>query len=143
MKSTVRFYVEDVDFKMSRQKEVVEWLHAVAAQHKAKIHELNYILVSDAYLLKLNQNYLQHDTLTDIITFPYEEDVHDDLGGDIYISIERVRENADEYSVPFETELNRVMVHGLLHLIGFEDKGEKAVKAMRAAEDAALAMRQA
>jgi rRNA maturation RNase YbeY len=141
MKNAVRFFVEDIEFKLTQQKEIAEWLYAVAGHYKANIHDINYILVSDEYLLKLNQNYLQHDTFTDIITFPYEEDSRAELGGDIYISVERVRENAKEYGVTFEDELNRVMAHGLLHLLGFEDKGEKAEKAMREAENAALAMR--
>ena len=141
MDSPVSFFVEDVDFELASEATMADWLVRVAAAHKATIHEINYILVSDQYLLKLNQNYLDHDTLTDIITFPYDEDEHSDLGGDIYISIERVRENAIEFGVSFEDELGRVMAHGLLHLIGFEDKKPEAQKQMRAAEDAALLLR--
>lgn len=137
----VSFFVEDVDFELPSPEVYAEWLIAVAKAHNATIHEINYILVSDQYLLKLNQNYLDHDTYTDIITFPYDPDEHKDLGGDIYISIERVVENAEEYEVGFEDELARVMAHGLLHLVGFEDKTDAAQKEMRAAEDAALELR--
>ena len=142
MEATVSFFVEDIDFELSAQDVRAEWLERLAKSHDASIHEINYILVSDQYLLKLNQNYLDHDTLTDIITFPYDEEEHKDLGGDIYISVERVKENAIEFEVSFEDELARVMAHGLLHLIGFEDKNEAAQIKMRAAEDAALDMRE-
>jgi rRNA maturation RNase YbeY len=134
----VRFFVEDVDFKLSGQKVVSNWLQEVAEGYGATIHDLNYIFVSDQYLLKLNQNYLDHDTLTDIITFPYVEDEHTEIGGDIYISIDRVKENALEFGVPFENELRRVIVHGLLHLCGLKDKTDAEAKAMRNAENAAL-----
>lgn len=141
MDSPISFFVEDIDFELPSEDVVSDWLLRLASSHNATVHEINYIFVSDNYLLKLNQNYLNHDTLTDIITFPYDEDEHSDLGGDIYISIERVQDNAVDFKVSFEDELARVMAHGLLHLIGFEDKNEKAQLKMRAAEDAALLLR--
>lgn len=140
MRAAVRFFVEDIDFKFSHSKATTTWLHRVAVSHGVKIKEINYIFVSDQYLLRLNQNYLQHDTLTDIITFPYDEEARQELGGDIYISIERIQENAAKFGVSFENELSRVMVHGLLHLVGFEDTNSQAKKDMRRAEDAALDM---
>ncbi len=141
METAVSFFIEDVDFELVAQDVHADWLNRLAKSHDASIHDINYILVSDQYLLKLNQNYLDHDTYTDIITFPYDEEEHKALGGDIYISVERVKENAVEFDVSFEDELARVMAHGLLHLIGFEDKDEAAQKEMRAAEDAALELR--
>ena len=141
MVAAVSFFIEDVEFELTSQKIHGDWLECLAKSHDACIDDVNYILVSDQYLLKLNQNYLDHDTFTDIITFPYDPDEHKKLGGDIYISVERVKENAVEFNVSFEDELARVMAHGLLHLIGFEDKDETAQRKMRAAEDAALKLR--
>jgi probable rRNA maturation factor len=138
MAKPVNFFVEDIDFKLTQSRKVSLWLQLVAASHSATIEEVNYIFVSDEYLLRLNQDFLQHDTFTDIITFPHDGSVPSKPSGDIYISVERIRENAAEFNVTFQQELHRVMAHGLLHLIGFEDKNPRAKKAMRAAEDAAL-----
>lgn len=109
------------------------------AQHKGTIRCIQYIFCDDAYLLEINQQYLRHSTLTDIITFRYEEFPHP-LHSDIYISIERVKENAVKFGVSFELELNRVLVHGVLHLLGYKDKSGEEKKKMRLAEDAALAL---
>jgi probable rRNA maturation factor len=136
----IRFHVEDIAFKLKGSRKLSGWLWRVAASYGAPLSEVNYIFVSDVYLLRLNQEFLQHDTYTDIITFPHDGPAEEGIGGDIYISIDRIRENAVKFGVTFEMELNRVMVHGLLHLLGFKDKGAKAKKEMRAAEDAALAL---
>ncbi|HEX2899963.1 MAG TPA: rRNA maturation RNase YbeY [Bacteroidia bacterium] len=140
MANPIQFFVEEIDFKLPKPRALSAWLTNVAQGHGCTIEELNYIFVSDNYLLDLNKSFLQHDTLTDIITFPHTEEGSKELAADIYISVERVRENAISFGVTFPQELHRVMVHGLLHLVGFKDKDAKAKKEMRAAEDAAIAL---
>lgn len=108
----------------------------MAKQEGFTIGDINYIFCDDEYLLKINLEYLNHDTLTDIITFDYVE--NGVLSGDIYISIERVRENAVIFSVPFEQELLRVLAHGVLHLCGYKDKTNKDSVLMRQKEDTAI-----
>ena len=101
-----------------------------------KIGDVNYIFCDDAYLLEINQQYLQHDTYTDIITFDYCEG--DVLNGDIFISVERVRENAQQYKVTFQEELVRVMAHGILHLCGYKDKKKAEAEEMRSRKNGLL-----
>jgi probable rRNA maturation factor len=109
------------------------------ANHQGSILSLHFIICDDDYLLSLNITHLQHDTLTDIITFRYQE-YPLPLESDIYISIDRVKENASQYSVSFENELHRVMAHGVLHLLGFKDKTAADSKKMREKEEEALAL---
>lgn len=116
----------------------ISWLTSVARNGERFIENISYIFCSDDYLLDMNIRYLGHDYYTDIITFPYNEG--DQLSGDMFISVDRVRDNAAEYGVDFETELRRVMVHGLLHLMGYGDKTEEDVIIMRAKEDECLMM---
>ena len=106
------------------------------ASYGFKLGELNYVFCDDAYLLKLNIEFLQHDTLTDIISFDYT--MGKLVGGDIFISIERVRENAQELEIPFEEELQRVMIHGVLHYMGYKDKSRDDKKEMRLQEDVCI-----
>jgi probable rRNA maturation factor len=140
MKRTIRYAVDEVDFKLKGQQVLRDWLTRVADAHERKIQELDYVFVSDEKLLQMNQEFLQHDTLTDIITFPYDVEHADGVIGEIYISVDRVRENAAEFGNTFDVELRRVMAHGLLHLFGFKDKSKADIKRMRDAEDAALAL---
>lgn len=105
----------------------------VASAEKKNFGTLNYIFCNDAHLLQINREYLKHDTYTDIITFDYSEKKI--ISGDIFISIERVTENAEKFKQPFEIELQRVMVHGILHLIGYNDKSSQEKETMRAKED--------
>jgi probable rRNA maturation factor len=116
----------------------ISWLTSVARNGGRFIEHISYIFCSDDYLLDMNIRYLGHDYYTDIITFPYDEG--DQLSGDMFISVDRVRDNAAEYGVDFETELRRVMVHGLLHLMGYSDKTDEDVSIMRAKEDLCLQM---
>lgn len=116
----------------------ISWLNNVARKGGRFIENISYIFCSDEYLLDMNIRYLGHDYYTDIITFPYHEG--DQLSGDMFISVDRVRDNAAEYGVDFETELRRVMVHGLLHLMGYGDKTAEDVLIMRAKEDECLQM---
>ncbi|MBR3579280.1 MAG: rRNA maturation RNase YbeY [Bacteroidales bacterium] len=125
-------------FQLRQKMTYKKWLTALAATHGKKLGDINYIFCDDNYLLQLNLQYLQHDTLTDIITFDYVEG--DLLNGDIYISVERVRENAEIFGVTFDEELLRVLAHGLLHLCGFKDKSKKDAAEMRSQEAAAMTL---
>ena len=138
MAASIRFFSEGIEFKPPKPRLSSKWLTEVASTHAAIVGGINYVFVSDQYLLGLNQSFLKHDTFTDIITFSDEECRLDHLSGDIYISVERVSENADKFGQSFDSELRRVMAHGLLHMIGFGDKSAKDKKAMRAAEEDAL-----
>jgi rRNA maturation RNase YbeY len=115
------------------EKSYIDWLHYVAAEEKSSITSLAYIFCSDEYLLDINIKYLGHDYYTDIITFPYVEKHL--IESDLYISVDRVKENAEDFEIPFENELLRVMVHGLLHLIGYSDKRDDDIHMMRQKED--------
>lgn len=122
-----------LDFKLQTESNYDLWIIEACDTEGFSIHELNYIFCDDDYLLKINQDYLQHDYLTDIITFDYVSGKN--VSGDLYISIDRVKENAKEFNVSFENELKRVMVHGVLHLMGYSDKTETATVEMRAKEE--------
>ncbi len=128
----VSFYFEDVDFDLPDQQQLVKWLLAVADSEKKPVHELTYIFCSDEYLRQVNIEHLDHDYYTDVITFPYTEGA---IHGDIFISSERVADNALSHGVSFLNELYRVMVHGVLHLAGYGDKSPEAQQIMRAKED--------
>jgi len=134
----INYFKEDVTIDLRSLSSFKKWLIAVADSHKESIDTLNYIFCSDEYLYQINQDYLNHDTYTDIITFDNRDDLNDPIEGDIFISLERVTENAETNKVSKETELARVMSHGLLHLIGFKDKTEIEKLAMREEENKAL-----
>jgi len=127
------YYHSECDFQLQNETSISKWLIAAVGNENKTIGEINYIFCEDDYLLKKNQEYLNHDTLTDIITFDYSEE--NKLSADIFISVERVKENALIFAVPFEQELKRVIIHGILHLIGYKDKSEEEAKIMRNKED--------
>ncbi len=129
---SIVFCWEDVQFELRAEEPLKAWLLAVAAAEDVPVLELTYIFTSDEYLRQVNVEYLQHDYYTDVITFPYTPGA---AHGDVFISIERVRDNAQQYGVPFEHELSRVMVHGLLHLAGYTDKTEAERAIMQQKED--------
>ena len=129
----ISFHSEDVKFKPADQANLKKWLLTVAKKHKRKVGEMNYVFCSDEYLYELNKAYINHKTYTDIITFEYSTDK--EILSDIFISIDRVKDNAKTYGVPFKEELHRVMVHGLLHLLGYKDKKPADIKKIRAAEE--------
>lgn len=116
-----------------------DWILSIAAGEGKSIHELQYVFCTDDFLHKLNIDFLSHDTLTDIITFDYTSG--DIIAGEIYISIDRVTDNAKDLNVPFEKELDRVLIHGVLHLCGYLDKSEDEKNLMRAKEDYCLERR--
>ncbi|MBR6414984.1 MAG: rRNA maturation RNase YbeY [Bacteroidales bacterium] len=135
----VSYFFEDTDFKFKNRRLNNMWLKMVAESEIKKLGALSIIFCSDNYILDINQRYLQHDYFTDIITFDYCEG--NTLSGDLFISVDSVRENSIFYNVDFETELNRVIVHGLLHLIGYDDHTEDDIKVMREKENYYLDIR--
>ena len=123
----------ETKFKLDKAKLVSKWLTKVIHSENKTEGDVNFIFCADAFLLNINQKYLNHDTLTDIISFDYS--VGNELHGDVFISIERVRENAKEFKVSFNDELKRVMAHGILHYCGYKDKTPKEKSLMRIKED--------
>ena len=128
----IHFHTE-TNFKLKEAKSHALWLTNAIIEMKKEVGEINYIFCDDAYLLKINQEFLKHDTYTDIISFDYPEEKV--LSGDVYISIERVKENVDLFKVSFKEELARVLIHGVLHFIGFKDKTDKEKAEMRKQEE--------
>lgn len=126
------------DFQLKDEARYTRWIQEVLKSENVDNQRINYIFCSDLYLLELNQKYLQHDTLTDILTFDYTVDTI--ITGDVYISIERIRENAKTYETTLELELLRVMSHGLLHLIGFGDNSDDEIHIMRKKEEEKINM---
>jgi len=132
MENNILFHKE-CDFQINKAESLSNWLIQTAKNENKLIGNINYIFCDDKYLLKKNKDYLKHNTLTDIITFDYSEG--DTLSGDIFISVERVKENAVIFAQPFQEELKRVMVHGLLHLLAYKDKTVDEAKIMRNKEN--------
>lgn len=133
----LKFFSEEINFKQPHPLKTSKWIKSISQSEGYKIGALNYIFCSDDYLLEINRQYLQHDYYTDIITFDNSED-EGILEGDIYVSVDRVKENAQNLGIAFDLELRRVLIHGLLHLVGFEDSTEDLKVEMRAKEDACL-----
>ena len=137
----IRYFQEDIRFDLKQKMQNNRWLKMVAGSEMRRIGAVNIIFCSDNYILDVNMRYLQHDYFTDIITFDYcEKDI---LSGDLFISIDSVRENAAYYGAEFADELDRVMVHGLLHLIGYDDHTPEETAVMRKKENYYLAMKAA
>ena len=126
------------EFELQNEDQIATWISAVILSENKKEGDINYIFCDDEYLLNLNEQYLDHDTLTDIISFDYS--VGNELHGDVFISVERVRENAQDFNVTFEDELKRVLVHGVLHYCGYKDKSEQDEQLMRSKEDEKIKM---
>ncbi|MDU0372161.1 rRNA maturation RNase YbeY [Hymenobacter endophyticus] len=136
----IEFIVEEVEFELADAQDLTSWIERVAEVHEHEIVQLTYIFCSDEYLHKVNVEYLDHDTYTDVITFDNADDA-DIIEGDIFVSVERVRENAVIHGVTFRDELHRVMIHGVLHLLGYADKDLLSQTAMRKKEDDCLLLR--
>ncbi|NCP45943.1 MAG: rRNA maturation RNase YbeY [Flavobacteriales bacterium CG18_big_fil_WC_8_21_14_2_50_32_9] len=131
--SSIIFHQEDISFRLKNIKKIKSWIEKSIALERGIVGDLNYIFCSDTYLHKINLEYLKHDTLTDIITFDYSEKKQ--ISGDIFISIDRIKENALKFNQSTDIELNRVLIHGVLHLLGYKDKTPKEKETMRAKED--------
>lgn len=136
MSSNILFHSENIFFVLKNKRIIKKWLTEVIKQEQKILGEISIIFCSDDYLLEVNKTYLSHDYYTDVITFNYNEG--EIVSGDLFISVDRVKENSEQFSVNFEIELNRVMVHGILHLLGHEDKTTKQEKEMRKLEEKAL-----
>jgi len=136
----IEFFSEDIDFSLEDPQQVSDWIAIVIKQHGQELGSLTYIFCSDDYLHKMNVEYLAHDTLTDIITFN-NADEEGIIEGDVFISVDRVRDNATDASTSFKDELHRVIIHGVLHLLGFKDKSEQDEALMRKEEDSSLSLR--
>jgi len=126
------------EFTLDNEGALSVWIAEVIESEKKNEGEINYIFCDDEYLHKINLEYLSHDNLTDVISFDYS--MGNEISGDIFISVERVQDNASDFKVSFETELKRVMVHGVLHYCGYKDKDEKNQLVMRSKEDEKLAL---
>jgi rRNA maturation RNase YbeY len=126
----------ETNFKLKNEKSLENWIQIVIADHDCEEGELNYIFCDDTYLHKLNVEFLQHDTLTDIISF--DNSIGKLINGDVFISVDRVADNARDFKVSFREELERVMIHGVLHYLGFKDKTEEDQKEMTLQENKAL-----
>ncbi|WP_405563948.1 rRNA maturation RNase YbeY [Polaribacter sp. Asnod6-C07] len=128
----------ETEFNLKYEKILENWINNIVIDKGFEIGEINYIFCDDVYLHKLNVEFLQHDTLTDVISF--DNSLGKLINGDIYISIERVEDNAKDFKVSFDDELHRVMIHGVLHYMGFKDKSEEEKKEMRSEENKALSI---
>lgn len=128
----------ETEFTLDNEQAFADWLSAVIESENKNEGEINYIFCDDEYLHKINVEYLNHDTLTDIISFDYT--VGNEINGDIFVSVERVEDNAKDFNVPFAEEIKRVLAHGILHYCGYKDKSDSEAKLMRSKEDEKIAM---
>lgn len=135
----IHFFTEDIEFTLKASNEISVWISNIIESKNKLAKTINYIFCSDAYLLDKNLTYLNHDTYTDIVTFDNSES-KDEIEADIFISIERVKENSAGLNIAFENELHRVMIHGVLHLLGQNDKTDAEKKEMRKKEEACLSL---
>lgn len=134
----IRFATQYTDFELPEEEKVRKWIFEVIVRRGKTVGNINYLFCDDEYLLGENQKYLNHDTYTDIITFDYV--AANLISGDIMISVDRVGENATKFGVPFNRELHRVIIHGVLHLLGQGDKSDEDVAEMRRQEEEALTL---
>jgi probable rRNA maturation factor len=137
--SNISFVSEEIKFNFPDKLKIKQWIKNTVAEEGSRVGEISIVFCSDEYLLNVNNQYLQHDYYTDIITFDYSEDGF--VSGDLMISIDRVKENATIQKAKFEDELHRVIIHGVLHLLGYKDKTAKEEKQMRGKEDTYLLTR--
>jgi rRNA maturation RNase YbeY len=135
----INFFSEKIRFKLSNPKKTVSWIKSVIKKEKCTLNSLNYIFCSDEYLKEINVQYLGHNTYTDIVTFNFNPS-KGQIEGEIYISVDRVRDNAKTFKSDIQTEIHRVIIHGVLHLIGFNDKSKREKALMREKEDSYLSL---
>jgi probable rRNA maturation factor len=135
----INFHTEDVAFTIKNKTRIKKWIIQTIEAKKRKAGDINFIFCADTYLLAINKQYLNHDTFTDIITFDYsKESITKPISGDIFISIDRIKENAASFSKTIENELHRVIIHGVLHLLGYKDKTRDAKEEMTKQENRCL-----
>jgi len=134
---TIEFHGADVEFVWEHEEQVANWVDTIITLEEEELQHLNIIWCTDEYLLKINQDHLNHDYYTDIITFHYDEEV---INGELYISIDRVKDNAEKLQIEFDQELKRIVIHGVLHLCGYGDKTEEEIAIMREKEEACLTL---
>jgi len=139
LESKIYFFLEEVTYNLRQKRRIREWIIKTAENEGFTIDVLNYILTNDNILVQLNKEYLRHFTLTDIITFDLSEK-EGELCGDVYISVDRAKENAREFKVSLKNELSRLMIHGVLHLMGYKDKSLEEREQMRAREEFYLSL---
>ncbi len=132
----IHFHNQEINYTLKNKIKYKNWIKIVIQKHKKNLGTINFIFTNDDLLLEKNIQFLNHNTLTDIITFDYSED--NKVNGDVFISLDRVKENAKKFKVNFEIELSRVIIHGVLHLCGLKDKSKLDAKNMRSAENKAL-----
>lgn len=137
---SINFFIEDISFTLKDKIHLRSWIKQTVVSEGKKLKELNFVFCSDSYLLEINKEFLNHDTLTDIVTFDNSESP-DSIRGDIFISVDRVKENAVKFKATERDELHRVIVHGILHLIGFKDKTTAQKALMTSKEDQYLQKR--
>ncbi|MBV5313036.1 MAG: rRNA maturation RNase YbeY [Prolixibacteraceae bacterium] len=130
---SIQYFVESIPFPKFKKRSTSNWIKSVIILEGKTPGDISFVFCSDEYLLEVNRKYLQHDYFTDIITFDYVEDTN--INGDIFISIDRVKENSLEYSSSFDNELHRILIHGVLHLLGYKDKKKGDKKLMTKKED--------
>ncbi len=135
----INFFCEDIEFKVLQSRSTKTWLKSIATTEGFELNQLNYLFCSDEHILSINRQYLEHDFYTDIITFDNSED-EKVIEGDIFISIERVQENAKNLNQIFEVEFRRVLAHGVLHLCGYDDTDDSQEEMMRTKEDFYLSL---
>ncbi|MBX2895455.1 MAG: rRNA maturation RNase YbeY [Cyclobacteriaceae bacterium] len=136
----ISFHAADVSLPRFNKKKTANWIKTVVSNYKPSFSELTYVFCSDSYLLSINKEFLQHNTLTDIITFRLTQE-GEPIEAEIYISVQRVEENAVKFHVSTDQELHRVIIHGVLHLVGFKDKKPAEKALMRKTEEACLSLR--
>ena len=134
----ITFQTDGVEMPRINEQQIRNWVKAVAATYQKKVGEIGYLFCSDERILEVNRQFLQHDYYTDIITFDYCQG--NPIAGDLVISLDTVRTNAEQFGAEYETELNRVIIHGILHLCGINDKGPGEREIMEAEENKALAL---
>ena len=134
----ISYYAEDIELPTLKEEAVSDWIREVAKRHGRKAGNISYIFCSDEKILEVNRQYLQHDYFTDVITFDYTE--KDKISGDIFISLDTVKTNSEQFGTPYNEELHRTIIHGVLHLCGINDKGPGEREIMEAHENDALAI---
>jgi probable rRNA maturation factor len=137
--AAINFFSQDISFSLPNPRKTSAWIKKALEAERRSLNELNFIFCSDDYLLAINRQYLKHNTYTDIITFN-NSDERKVIEGDIFISIDRVEENARKLNLPFNQEIRRVIIHGILHLVGYTDKEEAKIRQMRKKEDTYLSL---